>query len=58
MKFGKTPSMSDKMKSVEKRLGATTGASKGKAVKPKTKVTPSGTNPLKGKIGIKIKKTF
>ena len=53
MDFGKKPSTSDKMKTVEKRLGATTGASKGKAPLPKVKIKPSGTNPLKKKIGVK-----
>lgn len=58
IKFGGKPTMRDKMAAAEKRLGATTGASKGNTVKPKTKITPSGTNPLKGKLGIKIKTTF
>ena len=58
MKFGQNQTRSEKAKMVEKRLGATTGASKGNTVKPKTKITPSGTNPLKGKLGIKIKTTF
>lgn len=40
MKFGQKQTMSDKMKSVEKRLGATTGASKGKAPLPKPKIKP------------------
>lgn len=58
IKFGGKPTMRDKMAAAEKRLGKTTGASKGNTVKPKTKITPSGTNPLKGKVGIKIKTTF
>ncbi len=54
MKFGQKQSVSDKMKLVEKRLGGTTGASKGKApVSAKPKIKASGTNPLKKKIGIK-----
>ena len=53
MKFGQKQTMSDKMKSVEKRLGATTGASKGKAPLPKGKVSLKGTNPLKKKVGVK-----
>ena len=53
MDFGKKPSTGDKMKTVEKRLGATTGVSKGKAPLPKVKIKPSGTNPLKKKIGVK-----
>ena len=58
MKFGQKSTMSDKMKSVENRYGKTLGASKGRTVKPKIKVTPSGTNPLKKKAGIKIKGTW
>lgn len=44
MKFGQKQTMADKMKSVEKRLGATTGASKGKAPLPKPtfKMRPTG----------------
>ena len=39
---------------VEKRLGATTGASKGKApVSAKPKVKASGTNPFKKRVGVK-----
>ena len=52
----------DKMKSdyakVANRLGKTTGASKGKAPLPKPKVSLKGTNPLKGKAAITLKKTF
>ena len=58
MKFGQKHTVQSRMAAVEKRLGKTTGASKGNTVKPKTKITPSGTNPLKGKVGIKIKTTF
>ncbi len=58
IKFGGKPTMRDKMAAAEKRLGKTTGASKGAAKVPKVKITPSGTNPLKGKLGIKIKTTF
>ena len=58
MKFGQKHTVQSRMAEVEKRLGKTTGASKGNTVKPKTKITPSGTNPLKGKVGIKIKTTF
>ncbi len=43
---------------VENRLGKTTGASKGDTVKPKVKITPSGTNPLKKKVGVKVKATW
>lgn len=43
IKFGDKPTMRDKMKSVEKRLGATTGVSKGKApVSSKPKIKPTG----------------
>lgn len=52
----------DQMKSdyakVHARLGKTTGASKGSKPPPKPKITPSGTNPLKKKVGIKAKWTF
>lgn len=51
IKFGGKPTMRDKMKSVEKRLGETTGASKGKAPLPKPKIKPTGS--LK-KPGIKV----
>ena len=53
IKFGGKPTMRDKMAAAEKRLGKTTGASKGKAPIPKVKIKPSGTNPLKKKIGVK-----
>ena len=53
MKFGEKPTVQSRMSAVEKRLGATTGVSKGKAPLPKVKVKPSGTNPLKKKIGVK-----
>jgi hypothetical protein len=58
MKFGQKATVQSRMAAAEKRLAKTTGASKGNTVKPKTKITPSGTNPLKKKIGIKIKTTF
>ena len=58
MKFGQKATVQYRMSAVEKRLGATTGASKGDTVKPKTKVTPSGTNPLKKKVGVKVKVTW
>ena len=52
--FGGKPSTADKMKTVEKRLGATTGVSKGAAKVPRNpKITPSGTKPLKKQIGVK-----
>ena len=43
---------------VQKRLGKTTGASKGKTTKTKVKITPSGTNLAKKRVGLKIKVTF
>jgi hypothetical protein len=43
---------------VEKRLGGTTGASKGNHAPTKWKVKPSGTNPLKKRVGIKATKKF
>lgn len=58
MDFGKNKTRSQKAQMVEARLGKTTGASKGNTVKPKVKVTPSGTNPLKKKIGVKVKATW
>lgn len=58
MKFGQKQTRSEKAKMVEKRLGATTGASKGNHAPTKWKVKPSGTNPLKGKVGIKATKKF
>ncbi len=42
MKFGQKPTMRDKAATVEKRLGKTTGASKGKAPLPKPKIKPTG----------------
>lgn len=47
MKIGQKQTMADKMKSVEKRLGATTGASKGKALLPKPKIKARPTGGLK-----------
>ena len=58
MKFGQKQTMKDKMSVAESRYGKTLGASKGKAALPKVKITPSGTNPIKGKVGVKIKAKF
>ena len=59
MKFGQTPTIRDMAKVVDDRLGRTTGASKGKApVSAKPKIKPSGTNPLKKKIGVKATWNF
>ena len=55
MKFGQKATVQSRMAAAETRLGKTTGDSKGKAKLPKPKITPSGTNPLKGKIGFKVK---
>lgn len=58
MKFGQKATVQSRMAAVEKRLGKTTGASKGSKPPPKPKITPSGTNPLKKKVGVKVKWTF
>lgn len=58
MKFGQNPTIRDMAKIVDDRLGRTTGASKGNHALTKWKVKPSGTNPLKGKVGIKATKKF
>lgn len=58
MKFGQKQTVSQKAAMVDKRLGKTTGASKGDTVKGKVKVTPSGTKPLKKQIGVKVKATW
>lgn len=56
MKFGQKPTISQKAKMVEDRLGATTGASKGNHAPTKGKVSLKGTNPLKEKAAITWKK--
>ncbi len=43
---------------VAARIGKTTGVSQGRTVKPEVKVTPKGTNPLKGKVGVRVKVTW
>lgn len=58
IKFGGKPTMRDKAKTVEDRYGKTLGASKDIKPLPKVKITPSGTNPLKKKIGVKVKWKF
>ena len=55
MKFGGKQAMEDKMNVAKSRVGKNPGVSKGKAKLPPPKVTPSGTNPIKGKVGIKVK---
>jgi len=52
----KRDDMNAKMARVEAKYGKTLGASKGKHAPTKWKVKPSGTNPLKGKVGIKATK--
>lgn len=47
MKFGQNQTRSEKAKTVEKRLGATTGVSKGKAPLPKPKIKARPTGGLK-----------
>lgn len=51
MKFGGNPTMSDKAKTVEKRLGKTTKGTAEKA-RPSSKTSLKGTNPMKGKAAI------
>lgn len=58
IKFGGKPTVKSRMAAAEKRLSKTTGASKGSKPPPKPKITPSGTNPLKKKVGVKVKWNF
>lgn len=58
MKFGQKQTISEKAAFVDRRLGKTTGASKGVHAPTEWKVKPTGTNPLKGKVGIKATKKF
>lgn len=51
MKFGKTPTISEKAAFAERRLGQTTGASKGSKPAPAPKIKPTGS--LK-KPGVKV----
>ena len=53
MNFGNKPSIGDKAKAVEKRLGKTTKGTAEKA-RPKVKIRPSGTKPGRKQIGAKI----
>ncbi len=53
MKFGEKPTVKSRMAVVEKRLGKTTGASKGSKPAPKAKVSPSV-----GKKSIGLKATW
>ena len=53
--IGKPPmTTKDKTAMVVKRYGADTGANSAGKAKPTVKVRPSG-NPLKGKVGVKVK---
>jgi hypothetical protein len=54
VKFGGKPTVQSRMAAADKRLGATTGASKG-AAKPSTKIKPTM---KKGAVGVKITKKF
>ena len=56
--FGSKTSMDDKAAKVEKRYGATTGASKGGKSPPKATVSLKGTNPMKGKFSATVKQKF
>lgn len=54
MKFGQKQTIRQKGDMVEKKYGKTLGDSKGKApVSGKPTIKPSGTNPLKRRIGVK-----
>jgi hypothetical protein len=57
IEFGKKPSIAKKADTVTKRLGKTTGASKGSSVKLKKK-TKVSINPKKKKISATVKWTF
>jgi hypothetical protein len=54
--FGGNPTTASKTAMVEKRYGATTGTSKGSKPLPKATVSMKGTNPIKGKLAITLKK--
>lgn len=54
--FGQKKTQAQKSAMVVKKYGATTGASKGSKPLPKATVSLKGTNPLKGKAAITIKK--
>ncbi len=54
--FGKNTTMAQKAAMVEKKYGATLGASKGSKPLPKAKVSLKGTNPIKGKGAVTWKK--
>jgi hypothetical protein len=54
--MNKRDQMNANFAKVQARLGKTTGASKGSPAPSKWKIKPSGTNPMKGKFGIKATK--
>ena len=56
--FGGKSTTASKAAMVEKRYGATTGASNGSKPPPKPTASMKGTNPLKGKAVVTIKKKF
>jgi hypothetical protein len=56
--FGQNTTQAKKAAMVTKKYGATTGASKGSKPAPKATVSLKGTNPMKGKAAITIKKKF
>jgi hypothetical protein len=58
MGMNKRDKMNADYAKVQARLGKTTGASKGSKPAPKAKVSLKGTNPMKDKYAITIKKKF
>jgi len=54
--FGQSKTAAEKAATVEKRYGGTTGASKGIRPAPKATVSFKGTNPIKGKVAVTVKK--
>lgn len=55
MKFGGKPTTSEKVAIVQKRYGATTGASQGSKPMPMAKIKPTV---RKGAIGVKLTQKF
>lgn len=54
MKFGEEPTVDSMADAVERRLGRTTGTSKGNRPPPDPKLSFKGSNPAKGKIAMMI----
>ncbi len=54
--MSKRDEMNDNFSKVKDRLGKTTGASKGSKPLPKPTISLKGTNPLKGKFSLTVKK--